>query len=355
MNDDERALSVKNMDKQSIQAQQAEIKFRRLLFRQQVQGEALLEDEFDTRGIEAILKQRMAQTQAVMSRLHAQQLPLGPYLELGAERGQRSLVMENALGQHGAAADISFDMLRSCSHYAQVFEQQQLPLRLCCDAQNLPLRSGSLPFVFCFQTLHHFLDFSPVIAEIHRVLAPGGCFYFDDEPFQQLAHLPLYPGPKMYSQRARQASKFKKTLDYFFASRVCNEADFGVIEEDEIPLKVWKQRLKLFQSHKLTLRSPFGIKSRFERPSLRRFFNSLVGGLISGTCYKAGKLPERFAPIEAHLICPACKHQGLQASLEPAETEYTCTCCSEAFPIQDGVLFLLDPAQRLALYPELTT
>jgi SAM-dependent methyltransferase len=121
----------------------------------------------------------MADTAQAMERLRKRGVALSPYLELGAERGQRALVLENDFGARGAAVDLSLDMLRSTAHYGEVFHKPRMPERICCDAHTLPFRTGSLPFVFCYEFLHHFPTPAPVVKEIHRVLAPGGWFFFD--------------------------------------------------------------------------------------------------------------------------------------------------------------------------------
>src|SRR5258705_2532268 len=115
---------------QSLESQLGEIRFRRLLAQQQVEGRPVFEDEFDAEGICRILEQRMLETTRAMERLRERGVALSPYLELGAERGQRALVLENDLGAAGAAADLSLDMLRSAAPYAQVFPRPPMPLRV---------------------------------------------------------------------------------------------------------------------------------------------------------------------------------------------------------------------------------
>ena len=66
----------------------------------------------------------MKKTHDQMTLLQKLNITLSPYIEIGAERCQRSLVMENDLGLSGGAAiDISFDMLRSCNHYQDIFNK----------------------------------------------------------------------------------------------------------------------------------------------------------------------------------------------------------------------------------------
>ncbi|MEN4006265.1 MAG: class I SAM-dependent methyltransferase [Methanobacteriaceae archaeon] len=138
-----------------------------------------------------ILSDRMKKTFEQMILLKESGAVLSPYIEIGAERCQRSLVMENDLKATGAAIDISYDMLKSCDYYKDVFNKSKVPLRICCDANNLPFITNSIPFVFCYETLHHFPDPTPILKEIHRVLSPGGHFFFDDEPYKKVLHIQL--------------------------------------------------------------------------------------------------------------------------------------------------------------------
>lgn len=151
-----RSMSRNTLKRQQVVNQRGEIRFREKLYRQQVEGEKIFEDEFDGKGIEAILETRMTKTLRDMRLLQEYGILLSPYIELGAERGQRSLVMENDLGGTGAAVDISYALLKSTNHYQRIFKRSKSPLRICCDANNLPFMSSSVPFVFCYETLHHF-------------------------------------------------------------------------------------------------------------------------------------------------------------------------------------------------------
>ena len=145
------------MKRQISDNQKGEIEFRKKLYSQQIENTTIFEDEFDAAGIEKILKIRMEKTLDQMTLLQNKNISLSPYIEIGAERCQRSLVMENDLGLNGGAAlDISFYMLKSCDHYQTVFNKPKSPIRICCDANKLPFLTNSIPFVFCYETLHHF-------------------------------------------------------------------------------------------------------------------------------------------------------------------------------------------------------
>ncbi len=188
-----------NMKIQTLKNQLGEIEFRRNLARQQTEGREFYSEEFDPKEIETILQDRMAKTKKEIESLK-EQYNISTYLEIGAERCQRSLVLENDLEMEGIAFDISFDMLKSCDFYANKFNLRKIPARICGDANALPFASNSVPFVFCYETLHHFPNPLPILKEIYRILTPGGIFYFNEEPFRRVAHLNLYKGYKEYSK-----------------------------------------------------------------------------------------------------------------------------------------------------------
>jgi SAM-dependent methyltransferase len=260
------------MKQQSDNAQKGEIEFRKKLSRQQINGDCFFENEYDSKGIEKILIERMKKTLDNMVSLRGKNYVLSPYLEIGAERCQRSLVMENDLDACGAAVDISYDMLKSCNYYREAFNKTKFPLRICCDANNLPFLSGSIPFVFCYETLHHFPEPSPIVKEIHRVLQPGGHFFFHEEPFKKVLHINLYKEEKTNSKRRAKTRirKIKTGLDIFFAKKTCNEIEHGIIENHDISLRNWKKTLNLFEDKNINL-----LKPSIHNCSIRRIIQSI--------------------------------------------------------------------------------
>ncbi|NUM74898.1 class I SAM-dependent methyltransferase [candidate division KSB1 bacterium] len=344
------------MNSQTLESQRGEIEFRKKLVQQQVEGKTTFQDEYDGSGIEAIMRQRMAKTVAAMTALQQQGVRISPYLEIGAERGQRSLAMENDLNAVGIAADLSFDMLKSCEYYRNVFQKEKLPLRVCCDANFLPFASGSMPFIFCYETLHHFPDPTPIVREIHRVLAPGGIFFFDEEPFERKLHLNLYKSKKIYSSEAQQAGKIRKTLDFFFAQKSCNETEHGIIENDEISLATWRDALSLFERKEIelaTLRE--SIKAQwFPVKSYAKFSLAyLFGGSIRGVCLKSGAAKGEVGPSEQTFICPSCVKSQMEIRLAHHYAEFACPSCRQRFPIVESVILLLPQEKLKQLYPEI--
>lgn len=345
------------MQTQPVQSQKGEIEFRRRLYLKQVEGKTVLDDEYDASGIQNILEGRMNDTRNQMTLLQGKGIPLSPYVEIGAERCQRSLVMENDLGAQGAAIDISYDLLKSCAHYQSVFKRSKAPLRICCDANNLPFMSGSIPFVFCYETLHHFPEPAPITKEIHRVLAPGGYFFFDEEPYEQILHINLYKGKKIYSEQFLKRGKIRKILDRFFCVKTCNELEYGVIENHSIPVRAWKRAFSGFDGIDVDLKATRSIQSELFNPSsyIKYFAAYLLGGGISGICRKGGAgggdVDRQFSRQNI-LICPSCRQAGSEKLLGRKNGSYICPECSKRFPVIDGVSFLFAYEKFVALYPE---
>lgn len=345
------------MDLQHVSNQKAEIDFRKKLYLQQVHGQQVLDDEFDSAEMQKILAERMNKTLTHMAALQDRGIPLSPYIEIGAERGQRSLVMENDLGAAGCAVDISYDLLKSCHYYQQAFAKSKIPLRICCDVHNLPFKSDSIPFVFCYETLHHFPNPEPVVQELYRVLAPGGFFFFDEEPYKRILHLNLYSTEKIYSEKSLRRSMLRKVLDRFFAHPVCNEVEHGVIENHDIPLSQWKQTLACFGEKDVRLKPTQHLKLESELFNPRSFLKYalvyLLGGTVSGVCKKSGNAVADGRSLSESFICPTCRQKGEQNSLRPRRGHFLCTACSRVYPVADDIVFLFAHHKMAELYPEI--
>lgn len=354
------------MKKQLSSSKRGEINFRKKLIQQQVDGKSIFKDEFDAKGIEKILVERMTKTLEQMTKLKQRGYNLSLYLEIGAERCQRSLVMENDINSTGVAIDISYHALKSGSFYSKLFNKNKIPLRICCDANKIPIMSNSIPFVFCYETLHHFPNPLPIITEIHRVLAPGGLFFFDEEPYKRLFHFPLYKGKKIYSKEYSELNKLKSFLDYYFSERSCNEIEHNIVENENIPISIWRKGLRIFEEVEIYLdtliKLPNSVKIvRTElynsKNYLKLFLAFLFGGTISGICRKLGPVKKIEPKISLYtvLICPSCIENGYESKLDQENLSFSCKYCGNKYPIIDDILFLFSYKKFKDLYPELFT
>jgi SAM-dependent methyltransferase/uncharacterized protein YbaR (Trm112 family) len=343
------------MKQQGLGSQRGEIEYRRAMVRHEVGGQRAPDEESPADEVTRLIDERMKTTAARMRQVASAGAVLAPYLEIGAERGQRALVLENDFAVHGAAADISLDMLKSTAHWAHRLALPNLPLRVCCDAHTLPFRSGSLPFVFCYQTLHHFPDPAPILSQIWRVLAADGLFFFDEEPFRRVLRQhhfhPADPGPG--AGRARRAA-FR--VLQFFSDPGQDEAVHGIVENHSIPPAQWRSLLERFSERDVTLSSVRGrVRSSLDAPApgpLTRAIHHLFGGSIGGHCRKTGGPAIGAARIEDALACPICLESDTECSLEDGGDAWVCAGCGTNYPVIDGVLLLLVPEKRATLYPE---
>src|ERR1044071_2127638 len=107
--------------RQSIANLKGEIEFRAKLALQHVSGEVLLPDYYKKDEHDRILWERVEATRKKMTELAGLGINFSPFLELGAERGQRSLVLANDFAANGIAIDISYHQLKTMEYFSQLF------------------------------------------------------------------------------------------------------------------------------------------------------------------------------------------------------------------------------------------
>ena len=82
------------------------------------------------------------------------------------------------------------------------------------DVNQLPFASQRFDAVTCFAVLHHLYSFEGLVAEVKRVLKPGGIFYSDhdmDASFSERFNMPLSLYRKLYNPKARYG-KVSRTI-----------------------------------------------------------------------------------------------------------------------------------------------
>ena len=108
------------------------------------------------------------------------------WLDVGCGKGE----LLRAARQHFAKAlgcDVSLGMMAACSDLEVVHQ---------ADPQRLPFADGSVDWVTSVCIFHHINpeERAPVVAEIHRVLRPGGIF-------ANIEHNPLNPAVQLIVRR----------------------------------------------------------------------------------------------------------------------------------------------------------
>jgi ubiquinone/menaquinone biosynthesis C-methylase UbiE len=107
--------------------------------------------------------------------------PFGDALEIGAGTGYFCLnLLQLGVIERATATDISAGMLETLESSAD-----ELGLEVetaVADAEELPADDESFDLVFGHAVLHHLPDLERALAEMHRVLRPGGTLAFCGEP-----------------------------------------------------------------------------------------------------------------------------------------------------------------------------
>lgn len=282
---------------------------------------------------------------------------LTPFLEIGANAGHTSYMLVNEFGADGYALDISFDALRYGQYLRVAWKLERGPALVAGDATRLPFRDGSLAFVMGFQMLSQFMDIDAVLREVYRVLAPGGVYFFAEEPIRRLLSLRLYRAP--YPDRMNALERLLHRwglLDYIAADVIgaWQEESFGIRQNHRYGLRDWLSILGRYfpESRVLTFPRAAGWANQAVVRALRlapgytdaraaRF----LGGTLAALCRKPGELSARL-PLRECLACPDCL-----APLPWDPVELRCRACGFAAALDDGVFNLLPSKLREELYP----
>jgi len=300
------------------------------------------------------MKDRTTATKGAIGKLLKDGFEISPFLELGAERCQRALALENELDAQGLAVDISFDMLRFAAVVARHLGYKKMPIRICCDVYNLPIRDDALPFVFCYQTLHHFPDPGPICKEVARVLRDRGVLYFDEEPVKgTITRL-----ARLYHRRGHRLSALEKLLGKLHLLSVISKGDelelaHGILEE-EFDLKTWQKALAPFQDVRMTINWKLGLRLNGFCSGVSKTVAQVVGGNIEAICHidKRHQASTSTNSLLEILRCPNCMGNRLLYILQETQSLY-CPECGQLYPEVDGVVFLFENSLGRELYPDI--
>jgi ubiquinone/menaquinone biosynthesis C-methylase UbiE len=346
---------------QSIENQRGEISYR--------QGASFGEPE---KAMEDV-RERIEARRGVFERLRTEGRLDGPFLEIGAGVSQTALMLRNEFGVNGAATDTSLHALQAADEIASRIGYPHLPLRICCDARWLPFQDQVFPLAYCFQTLHHFADPAPILAEVRRVLAPGGHFFLSEEPIRRALCLNLYRCERLEDLNGFDKWLFDIGLLRYIAEAYVGskpESMWGIMENQGISVRQWDRALSVFDEVDLDASNLFAEDARvlrewlvqlgLPRKKVERLTAGLFGAELSGICRVLNSAPDKLpqsppGDLRELCRCPEC-HRPLRftsgsshAESHVAATAFECPNCGP-FPQEQGVHLLFRQAQLEALY-----
>lgn len=333
--------------KQSLLQKKAEVTFRDTLARQHTKDESHFSKEYTRNEIHLEFQKRLLSTKSDFKQLHRLKIPFKTYIELGAEYCFRSALLESEFNAHGFAVDISAHSLQQADYFANKLALKKIPQRICADAHALPFLTQTLPFIFSYQTIHHFPNPLPVIDEIIRILKPGGYFYMREEPIRQLFNLRIFRRPT----KQTGINKILRTLYIlpFISDIGKTETDHGIVEES-FTLTLWTQIVTKFSRADIEIlpligkpyRQNVSAKQPLKVPLVTKFQLALFGGGISFLARKKGN---QNINIKSLICCPNCKKK-----LSLKKKTIQCPNCESIYQYRQHIWYFLSPMLYKYLY-----
>ncbi len=323
---------------QSQASKLGEIRYRQKISAQHTDKQIFFKNEPDQKEIKKILAERLKKYKKDFAILRRQILLKSPFLEIGAEYAIASLLLKNHYSLEGFASDISLHSLTKTRHFAKIFNLHKIPGLLCADAENIPLKSNSIPFIFTYETIHHFPNPTILFKEIYRVLSPGGIFFIGSDPIIPSFQIKIWKRPS----KLRWWEKLLKILLILpFISHIGDSEEKYGINEGGFNLKTWLNSLQIFNEIKVKITLyPFGpstILKKHQQPNI--FYKSylfLFGGDIQAVCYKKG-LMQNSSKV---FICPNCR-KNKKGEFE-LSSNLTCTNCTQTYNKFNKIPILLE-------------
>lgn len=107
-------------------------------------------------------------------------------LEIGCGRGiGTQLLVEHFGAREVTAFDLDPDMVARAKHRLRAYIPNQVHLYVG-DATQITAEDASFDAVVDFGIIHHIPNWQDAVAEIYRVLKPGGLFFFEEVTRQAL-------------------------------------------------------------------------------------------------------------------------------------------------------------------------
>ncbi len=143
--------------------------------------------------------------------------PFATVLDAGCGEGAAFTAIQRAFRpQRLLAIDIQAGAVEKAAHCAAALGAAIEVRR--ADASHLPLDAGSVDLIVCHQLLHHCTDPAGVLAELERVLAPGGWLLVAESCRAFLGWWPvrlLFRHPPREQQSAEQYAALIRAAGFF--------------------------------------------------------------------------------------------------------------------------------------------
>lgn len=260
---------------------------------------------------------------------------LDQFIEIGAGSVQRSAALANNFGVTGVATDISIKSLWDAPFVLTLMGFSRMPIRICCDAHNLPFLSDTFQFAFAYQTVHHFSNPVPVLTELHRVLARNGFLFLNEEPMDSRLRR-IIRGQRMLSHPPTriQTIGYRLGVEKLFWDDGKWERSLGMTEA-RFDYDLWKQAVASFSIQYMEVNRKLKILTRLE-PSVSSILASLIGGNVKALMRKTTG-QDWTESFENRLVCLDCHTPSLQNSSD----NLVCGICQRIYPVVDGVIRML--------------
>ncbi len=150
------------------------------------------------------------------------------------------------LGADVTLFDISSNTLKLGRRCAGYDTETSKPRLVSGDFHSLPFEDGSFDFVCIYSALHHTWDWRTVLAEMQRVLGPGGLLFLGNEPVHRACCLYRFRTNRMndftlFEQKLNELGIIRTVAEPYLGSRT--ETLFGIVENQKILLSEFLARL----------------------------------------------------------------------------------------------------------------
>jgi SAM-dependent methyltransferase len=223
----------------------------------------------------------------------------------------------------------------------------RLPLLICCDAHHLPFLPNTFHFVFAYQTLHHFENPIPVVAECYRVLGKGGYLFFNEEPMDSRLRRFLRGNRTLGGSPTRlQRWSYRLHMEKLFWDDGAAERRAGITEA-RFGIDLWCQTLEPFSEIDVEINSHLRIHNDLKKRGVISWISGIIGGNVKGYALKAGGEPAT-GDFHQRLMCLDCG-TNLPVNLD---AQLPCEQCGRVYPFTDGILRMLPAELEVELYPQ---